>query len=765
MKRRIPEKAPAPIPGSWYNPLFWFLMLILVTGSCRKAEVTYTPVNDDPADNLNVFTNQSLSMVSYYESSNNKAFSPFLCYQLGSNIQSDDVPDGAAVMIFKTLSAVHTYNRQEAEYHALKNGITALQDQVTELSNQITELGQELSLDVSKLNEYMGDLAKNVYVGYLMEVLDSTSSAGLTYFPKTAAMYKNQGLDASSPQVQTLKTKAVNYALTVHPDVGAPPIQYDMKNIVNQLHLLIVPPSTPNTNVVMNYAVATVNALRGQGFSDEKSMKLLYLLLENYFISLVNYQFQATNVYTNACGLVDSTGTDAKNWYTESFSTMIKKEVAVFIQCVNYLVVNSYEYRLQNKFVSDLPFANSGLSENTVIINPMARAQFVANMLYLALGLQAPVIAGSIITPAKYSDGDGNYVNMVLLTAQAPTAGLLKEYAVSPDYRSGPNGVPSQIPNTYWENGSPVKCHPDNHWNVYNIGQLGVTDTAWNVLQPSQPVQITMRSSGNRNPWPHYKAIDGTVALQWYNPRDPSQVSPVRTATCTMHFGYFCGTWGWGFPYISHADLGHMQRTPNFSINNFNKTFQGYYIYQTVPPFMATSDYGGNLYVHSHDGFSFDYNALAGMHYSATAVATSHYYLIGDLWYKDMATGPEKPSIGGGIQGWGAFSASYSMGGSNNDMNILMGTGLDRFNFGGGGHSQDYTYWAQGGIVDSRVHNIPGRNFSGFGVSGNLNTSSTYQPCISYYYQTFNIGNPHASINIYPMQTFVYKGTFPVPTP
>lgn len=739
--------------------LFMF-SVILLTLSCKKDQLYVTPVNPSPGNNTtNVFTDPPLNLVSDFEKQNGIRFSPGLCYRLGSAMNGAGGTISDIGEIIKTLKEVHDFNKPETEYNTLKGGINQLQQQVAALSSQITQLGQQLSLDVSQLMTYMGALATNMYVGYLREALDSTASDGLTYFPKTAAAYKSQGLDSTSAKVQQLRAAAVNYALQVHPSNGSPVPKYDMKNIITQLNLLIVPQMGMNNNVVMNYANEIINACKGKGYTDAASVKILYLMLENYFLALVNYQFQATNIYTNACSLADSTGSDAKNWYTQTFATMIRQEIDVFLHSVNYLVVNVYDYRTQNQLMNDLKFANAGLSENDAIMPSMARAQFVANILYTALGVPCPVVAGSVITPNKYSDGSGSYINTLSMGAYAPGVSE-KEYSVKADSVFGQYGVPSQIPNTYYVSGTSATCYPDNHWNVYNVGKLGVPDNAWSGLGFFDKVTVTLKDNGNQNPWPHSVPVTGQVRLMWYDPSDPSQVYYSKTSSCTMQFGYFCGYWGWGFPYVSHSDLGKLWRPDYFDVNNFNKDFQGPGISNTPVPFMATSDHGGNLYVHSRDGFTFQNNSLAAMFYNGNAVQTAYYYILGDLWCTFVSTGGTLPGINGTIQAWSAFNATYSMGGSNNDLWILLGTGLNKWNYGG----RDL-YYAQSNVIWNHAHNQPGQTYQAVGVSGNLQPNTRYQPSISYYYQTYNIGSPPANITVRPVFAFVYGGTYPVPTP
>ncbi len=746
------------------NILLLFSSLMIVAVSCRKSDVSYDPVPPGPTNKeVNVFTNQHLRMVSDFEKSNNLPFHANLCYQLGSAMYSEGGTIGTIGEIIKTLKDVHDYKKPDTAYDNLKNGINSLQSQITALGNQITQLGVQLSLDISKVTAYMDQLTLNPYIVYLKQALDSTAADGLIYFPKTAATYKSKGYAPNSPLVDTLQAQAVRYAQQVHPWDEDPTIVYNMKNIVEQINLLMVPSGSQNDGSVMNYTNEIINACQGKGYSDAASVHNLYMLLECYFLSLVNYQFQATNIYSNACSLVDSTGTDAKNWYTETFSTMIQQEVDVYLHAVNYLMVNIYDYRTQSQFLHDLNYSNAGLSENSTILPAMARAQFVANLLYTALGKPCPVLAGSIITPNKYSNGSGNYINTVSLIAASPNDPP-RTYNVNADNTFGPDGIPSQIPYTYWVSGSPTVCNPDNHWNVYNFGKLGVPDSNWH-LQPNQAIGVQISDNGNQNPWPHSIQSQGSVHVNWYNPADPSQTSPNQTSTCTMLYGYFCGSWGWGFPYVSHSDLSLMARTPTFNILQYNLNVQGGAAYTTAPPFMATTDEGGNIYVHSHDGFTYDYNSLAGMHYNAGGVQTTHYYMLSELLYTNISTGAEKPAINGTLQGWGVFNASYSIGGTNSDLWIIMGTGLSRHNYGGGGSTAAWAYWAQNDVLESYAQNRPGQVYSAMGQTGNLGTNQTYQPCISYYYQTSNVGSAPASLSIRPMYTFVYGGTYPVPTP
>jgi len=435
-------------------------------------------------------------------------------------------------------------------------------------------------------------------------------------------------------------------------------------------------------------------------------------------------------------------------WFTDNCATWIREEVSAFLWTVDYLMMNIDDYRNQHRFEFDMQYANAGLAPDNISILALARAQFVANMLYGALGLNFPVVSGHITLPKTYAT-IGNAALSVNI------GGNLRD--------TTPTVIPGIIPYTYWVDGNPAVCHPDNQWNVYRFGTLGKSDVIWPTT--SQPFQVV--ASGTQSPWVHFATAQGTITPKYYNPRNPNQTSLTKTSECTVEFAYFAASWKWGFLQLTNTQLTDNWVKSNKPVKDQYFAFLPYNTSLTENsanvPFAATTNSWKCTYQTGGITWTNLYGTTGTMQMSGTINQSSHYYVIVDGNYLNVTTGSELPSTTSTIQAWAWYMANYTMKGSGgDDLTISIGTTREFYENDEGG--VDFATIGND-VVSTNWHDQAGTTWnSGFGASGNLKVNTSYQPGVQYYYQTYDLSYAvPASIALISGFQFVYGGYYPQP--
>ena len=387
---------------------------------------------------------------------------------------------------------------------------------------------------------------------------------------------------------------------------------------------------------------------------------------------------------------------------------------------------------------ADYPYNQSGLAPDFLFTHVLARSQFIANLIYDALGLSYPVMCGTIITPNNYSNEYGSVVDSIGLSVNGK------------QLTSTANVLPSQYPYTYW-NISNSTCYPDNQWNVYRFGKMGVGDPGW----PSTPVALNVIDNSNGigyYPWSHYQPCQGKVTTLYYNPQNPSQTSTSYTPTCNIQFGYFAARWNWGYQFITMRD-GYFLRPNSLDYMHENATLACDYHKQFNPPGAATTDGNGWVYEHSTtQGFSWEHSNLGNFSFSNNTVSTSHYYIVADVLYCDVSTSSEVPTINGGIEMWGMTNTQYT--GQNGLMTTYLGSTLTSSS-----NNCGYTtYRSSGDIVKTQFGNS---GAWGTGISSvYISANKGYQPSAEVYYQAYGVGTVPIAFSNYNMMQVVYDGSY-----
>ncbi len=717
-----------------FTPALLVMLMLLLAIACKKKDDTPTPPIPPgppvPAQS-DVFQNKPIKMMSDYEIAQNLDFPGHIIHRLGKGMVGGEDPEipNPFKKIAKTLWEVYDYKHTEMRFDQIDNGLKQIEGQLTQLQTAITDLGTQLSIDVSEMEQLITQGSMNTYITNIKGVMDSTVHNGFGYFPMEGRKYQ-AGLITESQM-----SKDTAYASTFVNNVFNAVTAYDVCNWSEQINNLICPSvGAPQDNALMSYANLIIQKANPKNLTDTASLMKCYQLFESYFLQVVNNQFQCVTVWSNACNCKDTTGYQANLYYTGTFTQNITEEVTAFLTTAEYLALNLSDYRHYVNMSADYPYNQSGLAPDFLYTHILARAQFISNLLYDALGLSYPVMCGTIITPYNYANEYGSVVDSISLQTSNKQ---LNSTAIK---------LPSQFPYTYWQL-SPAVCYPDNQWNVYRFGKMGAGDSGW----PCTPVSIQVIDNGNGYyPWSHYQPIKGNVTPLFYNPQNPNQTSTKYSSQCYIQFGYFGARWNWGYMFITMRDAYYL-RPQYLDVQNENSTLgcDPYF----SPPGAATTDKNGSVYQQSNSqGFSWLHNNLGGCSFSYTCVNTDHYYIAADVLYCDISTSSNVPPISGKLEMWGMSSSQYT--GQNGLMKVFLGTAINSLD-----------NWCQVTVVRS-TQDIIKENYGNAGSWENFISSvyidpgKNYQPSAEVYYQAYNPYAVPVAFTTCNMMQVVYDGTY-----
>jgi hypothetical protein len=721
------------------------LMLILIVAvSCKRKEFDVVPVPPEPTPSATpvVFTNKPIRMMSDHEIANRNDFPGHVLHQVGTGLVGSEGPEPVNPFkeVGETLWEIYDYEHTEHEFQQVNQGLNELINQVSILSSTITSMGEHLNIQIDNLTAYISSGDLNTQIGYVKTAMGSSTEDEFMYYSNTAAAWEADSLNpARIAQMNTLKAYAPTYANSVYHNVSS----NSMANIIQAMNEDLCPTLGTGNNALKAYTKTVVSLTNGK-INDSTDAMNAYLLVESYFLTVINYQLQAATIMENACNLVDSTGIlgyDTVFW-NHSVVPQLSEEVNVFLSTVDYLVANIGEYRNQTRFQYDMQYADAGLAPDNLFTHVLARSQFIANLLYDALGLPYPVMCGHILTPSKYPS-DPTQVLFVSIGSQSTSA--------------APTQVLSQLPYTYWNN---TTCHPDQTWNAYRYGVMGQYDQQW----PTGKQSLVLSSAGGQTPWVHFVPITGSVTPLFYNPKNPSQTSLTQTAECTIEFAYFSACWQWGYLLLSNSstEFGWKKTSDGgaFDFETFNSGLVG----STMSvPFAATGKNQNLSYQMTGISFTNPNTTTGTMKATGTTGHTSDYYVIVDGNWIGVTTGSDMPALGGTIQGWASYNVTYGMQGSGGvDLTVNIGTTRPAENHYA--WTGDEYYTVGGDVVRLNFHDQMNTVNQGFGASQNLQPNTNYQPGVQYYYQTANLSSAvPASITLNQAYQFVYGGYYNLP--
>ena len=733
--------------------LLMMALVAIVIVSCKKKDTEYPPVTPQPEATAQpaVFSNGRPHIVTAYELSHQMEFPAHILCRTGTAMLGDEVPGiGESIKgIGEVLWDVTEFQRTEDDFATVDTALAKIQGQITLLQAQIVDLGAQLSIDFSDLEHKTTQGAMNTYFANINGVMDASTHNGLRYYSSEGAKY--QAGTISAAQIKNDSAMARAFALKVFSGISA----FNVCDWSKQINVLLCPPGgSSQDNSLQLYANLIVQKANPGHYSDSANIMKLYSVLESYFLQAVNNQFQCATVWSNACNFFDTTGYQGKLYYTGTFATQITQEVQAFLDATDYLLVNLADYRSQSRFIRDMQYADAGLAPDIVFPHVMARSQYIANLLYAALGKQYPRVCGYILLPAKYGSDAG----------QSPATLTVNVDGSAPIVSTASN-VASQFPYTWWSNSW---CLPDNNWKIYRFGTLG--EPGSDAGTDSLKIQLADNGS-NFSPWLHTVPVSGYVTMRYYDPAHPNNCAKVKTPDCIFQFGYFADSWPWGYLWFSNQQMnGSLNHPPpyyDFAIPAWSVTGKA-----TIP-FTGISNCPKSTFIYEATTdvtFSYPNNNSATMVASGTHRSCPYDFFIADGFVSAVCSAstnlPPIPSASGSdLEAWAICSGHLQTPDANNSaLYINIGTQL---------HSQSYKtsegdmkYYVLGDIIsgvfqiESGISNvgpvfgskslIPGTSYAGAGVE--------------YCYRDFHqLTAGPISVQVNYNCQFVYQGLYALP--
>lgn len=708
-------------------------LVVAGTSSCRKYDVHYIPVGGGPSSFItpDVFADKPLIMMTEREIRNHSIFPASIMPKLGEAVTGDaEYVSIGLELISLLLDLPKPKPKSNNEFQEIKQSLDSINGQLKVLSDNINAMGEALSIDMGKLTSLLASADINAQVVNIQAVMDPGSPSGLLFYSNAAANYYADSTNPDNIRTMDLAiASAPQYAQSIY----SAPQSSNMTHIILSIKDDILPSSTNAAPALAAFENTLVPLFTGASVvrTNEQAMEA-YSMLESYFLTAVNVQFQAAIVYLNACNVInpgDTRSLDSIFWCATVVPS-IKPEVTCFLSTVDSLVANLNEYRDINIFQHDMGYAAAGIAPDELFGSVLARAQLVANEIYSALYIPYPVMCGHVFIPHDYA-----------FNPLAPLNLVIGSNAVS----ANPMTVTiSRIPYTSWDQTN--TCHPDYRWNVYHFESYEDNGNSW----PDGKMNIQVQDNSSIDPWVHYSPITGSVTIRYYNPANLTQFTTTKTALCTLKLGFFSAAWPWGSLLLSNSQItnGWKPLSGAFDFTHFNKALGGNSL---NVPFEATGS-KSDLKRVTTNKFSYPYNTAGAMWWTGTTPSKSDYYAIGDAWTLDVATGSEVPAdretgISDTLQAWGYYKMYYNM--------PVDSTCFVNIGFSGPGNSSSYV---PGNVVTAKFNLTQADSACNAGTV-KINTGKSYTAGVQYYFETpkFPVSVP-AYLKFQQGFQFVYRG-------
>jgi hypothetical protein len=380
--------------------LLFFVMIVVI--SCRKDTTDPDPVVP-PADEIPpVIPDKKICIMSEYETSRQLPFPGHKINKLGTGLLGSIGESIWSVLSFagKVVWEAYDFHHTEANFEDIKTQMDEIQDQVDLLNSSIVDLANEMNVDFGKLSSYISSTALNEQIAFVQTAMGGGSYNQLMFYPNVAARYQADSTNVQNQlDMQSLRLHAHGFASNIYNDMTPA----SMTNVINNMNQLLCPTVGSGDNALTDYAKTILDECKGKVNDSATAMKA-YVMLESYFLKVVNYQFQAATVMVNACNMLDHNGQHgyASTFWKSEMERIIPAEVDVFISTVDYMVANLTEYRTPERFVNDMAYVSYGIAPDDIFFHALARSRFLANMLYEASGRPRPIICGSVMVPNIY---------------------------------------------------------------------------------------------------------------------------------------------------------------------------------------------------------------------------------------------------------------------------------------------------------------------------------------------------------------------------
>jgi hypothetical protein len=562
-------------------------LMFVFSNSCRKKEIeqNFSPIsgNANTGGVANI-TNQPFQIMNSVEIAHKSEFPAFHVMKNGAAMSTlvggMEAPNpfnegfhiiiGVGDMLWK----MHSQKIMAQNYAEVESQIAGIANQVTQLQTSINELSAEMQIVDLQLQNFINNMATAPYLINIDEAMDSLSPDGLLYFARMGHLIQT---GQSTMDTNVLKQEAdVFYQKYLYGSGNL-----DMKLQIDQLYDLICPATSLNQGVLFTFTEQCIleNWSSKPSFSNPENVLKVYCLLENYFMQILNSQFEALLVISNIANKQDHSFNTFKTYYQGDFTNKIKAELDNFMQATNYLLINMVDFRTTDRYDNETTqYRDYGLAPDPNLVSAAARSEFLYNIINQALGHNPSTTGGCIIVGTNYGNESSGSLNNLTVNI----GGL----NVTNDANKTSIASQSQFPYASWAGYSPSIVSPDNHYNIYRYSCINQISNNSNidikVLNPfwfsNKPTQIGV-----------------TVTPLYYNPQYPDKApSTIRTTTNCVQFAYFSASWFWGTQMLTMSDRV-LQRADLFSPYFYvNVDVQQQ---QNVPCVVVYDDHdGGNSY-------------------------------------------------------------------------------------------------------------------------------------------------------------------------
>ncbi len=615
-------------------------LMVIIAVSCKKKESVepVTPPVNPPEAPVDIFSNKPPDMMTQYEIARDRKIPINLLMNTSSGLQGGvslpEIPD-VFMQIADIVWHIQDGTTSDNNYSNVTHELNNISQQITALSAQVNDLSNALDLQTVMMKDFAINGKFNEYITAIGNaVMDSSTSIGLTYYARMARDFQKGSI--SEAQWNEVKSSSVTWSTQNSSSVINSP-----HDAVSQIYSIICPKLSPepSENGLMPHAQVLFTQFYKSHSGDgnnvkQEDIKSAFLIFESYFVTILNYQVQGAIAYCNAVKAVHPLETESETYINEVFAPMLRKELDMYLYTVDYLAINLADFHHFSNFENDSYYRDAGIAPDDMFNGPLARAQVLTNIVYKGLGLSFPYVAGTIITPHKYTSNNLMNQQVDSITVGIATWGQIT--ATARDTKNGKGGMLSQFSYAYWDDYEnpyvPTKCSPDNHWNVYRFGKLGVGS---NYPRGTQPISVEDNNSSTY-PWPHKVKIAGQVQLYYYNPDDLNDFDTYQRTSSDIPLAFFCQRWNWGYAYItnttawSHTSCNFWMQ-PNMPFDNHG---------DIEAPSVATTDNQGTIYPHSSEKFYYGDNTIGSMSCNCNTISTDNYYLVHDAAMVQIQTGP-----------------------------------------------------------------------------------------------------------------------------
>jgi hypothetical protein len=734
------------------------VIFLIVSYSCKRELSESFSEETDPGAPLpttslpEAFPQRTAMLMSSHEISGKKDFPANAIYEAVSGSPGKGLHNliGPMLEVGSFIFEICDYTHTESRFDAIDNKLDDLSAQIGQLDTLIQDLGATINLSIDELTSFYAQNRLDSYVTPIINAMSPGNRDGLLYWSNTASAYQKD-TNKYKNSMEDLKGYAPKWADKIYNSSTMP-------LCIQGIHDQICPPTGVGNNVLKAFTKTIIENGRGV-VRDEIGAMNAYQTLESYFLTVVNYQFQAASVHMNAAKMFSTNDLDLDVVYwTEVFCPTILEEIKEFQKNVDNLVVNLAEYRSQNRFEQDMQYSEMGIAPDRMFYHVLARSQFVSNLLCASLGVTYNKVSGHILVPTRYLSAFKKPIDLKIGNMIVSSKG---------------DSMQSILPYTSWKDNSSGKkeCNPAYMWSVFHFA---VPDLGKDWTSSSMKLQLLddpkTTAPWSSTPWVHSKPITGEVTILYYNPMKAGQSSPTKNESCNFQFGYFAGSWQWGDLYLSNStkdSLWYKITKPEsdyyFDFENFNDhLFDLEEHCLTTVPFAVTHSAHNTFTKEKGITFSHQDNKTGSLTANGKTTTAKEFYILADGHYAKVRTGNNLPKNKGEIKAYVTYNVFYGMAGSEGNF-ITVNIGTKRKIESVRVASAKYGVHVDeaimnGDIVSKKWTSQVGLTNSGFG-SKILSTGTNYEPGIQYYYQTVNLKKSvTANVSLLAGYQFVYEG-------